>query len=268
MASTLIKQFKPVLRYPGGKQKALNIIKPYLPHKVREFREPMVGGGTVFFWMRSIDAAQRYWINDVYHELIVFYTVMADKERNAAVRTALYKKRKSGVEYARLVYDHGERVSGDNLQLAGWFFLNNRCAFSGGQQHGFSPSAWLDRFTPDSIAALQRLPEAFENTTITDLDYEEVLATKGDDVFLFLDPPYISNDATALYKHGDFDHAWLAKLLRKTKHKFLLTLDDCDEARKLFKGFEMREVSLRYPSTNCRAKKEHREGSELFILNY
>ena len=39
---------KSPLRYPDGKSKALEQILPLIPH-FEEFREPFLGGGSVFF---------------------------------------------------------------------------------------------------------------------------------------------------------------------------------------------------------------------------
>lgn len=39
---------KSPLRYPGGKSRAIAQILPLLPERIAEFREPFVGGGSVF----------------------------------------------------------------------------------------------------------------------------------------------------------------------------------------------------------------------------
>jgi DNA adenine methylase len=36
------------LRYPGGKSRAVKTIIPLMPKNYAEFREPFVGGGSVF----------------------------------------------------------------------------------------------------------------------------------------------------------------------------------------------------------------------------
>ena len=40
---------KSPLRYPGGKQKALRQIIPHIPESIGEYREPFIGGGSLFF---------------------------------------------------------------------------------------------------------------------------------------------------------------------------------------------------------------------------
>ncbi|MFZ8859084.1 MAG: DNA adenine methylase [Thermocrinis sp.] len=38
---------KSILRYPGGKSKVAHKIVSLIPPNIKEFREPMVGGGSV-----------------------------------------------------------------------------------------------------------------------------------------------------------------------------------------------------------------------------
>lgn len=68
MSRTFIKS---PLRFPGGKSRAVERIIALLP-PFREFREPMVGGGSVFFRVRQMYPNRSYWINDLNYELYCF----------------------------------------------------------------------------------------------------------------------------------------------------------------------------------------------------
>src|SRR6516162_1719198 len=70
--------FKSPLRYPGGKQKAIAQIMAMFPPASKEYREPMVGGGSVFFRARSCNFAESYWINDKFKQLVLFWQVVQD----------------------------------------------------------------------------------------------------------------------------------------------------------------------------------------------
>ncbi|NDK16607.1 MAG: DNA adenine methylase, partial [Armatimonadetes bacterium] len=82
-------RYKSPLRYPSGKQKALKQIVPLLPKRVREYREPMVGGGSVFFAARSLGVAERYWINDLFPDLFHFWQGVQDPATCARLRVEL-----------------------------------------------------------------------------------------------------------------------------------------------------------------------------------
>ncbi len=65
---------KSPLRFPGGKSRALEQIIPIVP-PFAEYREPMVGGGSVFFRLKQMFPERRYWINDINYELYCFWKV-------------------------------------------------------------------------------------------------------------------------------------------------------------------------------------------------
>ena len=63
-----------IFRYPGGKTKAIKFIKPFwenLSHE--EYREPFVGGGSVFIAKEKVETN---WINDLDNDLIAFYEII------------------------------------------------------------------------------------------------------------------------------------------------------------------------------------------------
>lgn len=151
------------------------------------------------------------------------------------------------------------------------FFFFNRVTFSGTTRAGgFSSSASLRRFTISSIKRLGPMPYALAGTQITNLDFEAVIRKPGKDVFVFLDPPYYT--AAKLYGYGgnlhQFDHERLARCLRKSSHRFLITYDDCDEIRDLYDWAKIKSWSLQYGMNNCNLQRESKIGAELFIYNY
>ena len=95
------------------------------------------------------------------------------------------------------------------------------------------------RFTESSIERVKSLSNILVNTKISNFDYEEVISTDGEDVFLFLDPPYYSATKSALYGkngtlHKIFDHERFANVMKRTNHKWLITYDDSEYIRNLF----------------------------------
>ena len=56
---------KSPLRYPGGKSKAIDQIAEYIPDSFSEYREPFVGGGSVFIYLKQKFPHFKFWINDL-----------------------------------------------------------------------------------------------------------------------------------------------------------------------------------------------------------
>jgi DNA adenine methylase len=153
------------------------------------------------------------------------------------------------------------------------FFVLNRITFSGTiDSGGYSEMAFRKRFTDSSIKRIIFLAGLLKNIHITNLDYEPVVTAPGDNVFIFLDPPYFSTTKSRLYgKNGDlhagFDHERFASVMSNCKHKWLITYDDCEEIRKLFKKAFVMPWNLQYGMNNY-LQDTARKGNEIFISNY
>lgn len=108
----------------------------------------------------------------------------------------------------------------------------NRITFSGVMDSGgYSQQAFEKRFTESSIERLQTIPQCLLGVKITHGDYEELLFNSGDNVFIFLDPPYLKATKSKLYGvkgdlHTSFDHERFAENMKKCSHKWLITYDD------------------------------------------
>lgn len=264
--------YKSPLRYPGGKAKAIKYIAPLLPAKCHEYREPFVGGGSVFFHARSVNMAEQYWINDLFGDLMCFYWTVRDPMHNEHLRNRLLEWQKRPVHEIEAEFYRIKDIpfASDSANAFKFFFLN-RVTFSGTTQAGgFSRSAAKDRFTESSIDRLKPMVEALESVYVTNAHAFDVINMEGPDAFLFLDPPYYT--AERLYgKNGElheFDHKAMAEMLSATKHRFLLTYDDCPEIRDLYDGFDIIPWNLQYGMNNCCKSKESKKGNELFIKNY
>ena len=266
-------RFRSPLRYPGGKQKAIEQISRLL-RGAEEYREPLVGGGSVYFHARSMGLAKRYWINDKFAELVSFWKTVQNREACVQLVNELEELRcqfKSAAQIKKFFLKARLEEPADAYREALLFFFFNRVTFSGTTRAGgFSSAASVSRFTASSIDRLVPMPQALAATEITNLDFEHVINKPGKDVFIFLDPPYLT--ATKLYGDGGslhaFDHERLARALSKTQHKFLITYDECTEIRKLYAWASIKGWSLRYGMNNCSLQHESKIGSELFIANY
>lgn len=149
----------------------------------------------------------------------------------------------------------------------------NRITFSGTTEAGgFSVQAFQKRFTQSSIQRLELLKNVVRDTKITNLDYEEVVKAEGENVFIFLDPPYFSATKSALYGkngrlHKGFDHERFAETMKNCQHQWLLTYDNCDYIKDLFSFANISEWNLMYGMRN-QTENSEQLGKEIFIANY
>jgi DNA adenine methylase len=262
---------KSPLRYPGGKSRAIETIAKLIPD-FDEFREPFLGGGSVFVYVKQRYPNKKFWVNDLYSELYKFWA-MTQKDV-AALIAKVYEWRKQyaiGKELFQFLNENLTRFN--DMEKAAAFFIYNRITFSGTTlSGGYSEGAFTGRFTESSIKRLNDLAKVINGSTITNYDYEEVIKKEGENVFIFLDPPYYSATKSALYGkngnlHKSFDHKRFAENMQHCKHKWLITYDDSEYIRDLFSFAHIIPWNLTYGMRNI-TENSDQTGKELFISNY
>jgi DNA adenine methylase len=117
----------------------------------------------------------------------------------------------------------------------------------------------------------ERLPKIIEEThkrlarvQIENLPYEKVLARfDRPETLFYLDPPYFG---LKLYRHNllPSDFEAMAERLEDLKAKFVLSLNDVPEVRRIFRSFKFREIDLFYTAQ----KVAGRRYKEVIITNY
>lgn len=262
---------KSPLRYPGGKSRAVELISKLVP-QFDEFREPFLGGGSLFVYLKQKFPQKQFWINDIYTNLFHFWNECQNNGEELINQIVEWKdKYIDGKELHRYLNDNINNFN--PLEKAAAFFVFNRITFSGTTESGgFSNAAFKHRFTVSSIERVILLQKVLSKTIITNKDYQEVVEADGENVFIFLDPPYYSATKSALYGkngslHKTFDHKRLADILKNINHKWLMTYDDSDYIRKIFSFANIISWNLTYGMRNV-SKESNQIGREIFISNF
>lgn len=273
---------KTCLRYPGGKSKATKTLAPWFPEEFKEYREPFIGGGSV-----AIYATQAYpnipvWINDLYVPLYNFWIQLRDNGEELSTLLNVIKTKVSNYEtqedrdkaHRELFNQTKEDINTqDGIDRALSFFILNKCSFSGLTENStFSPTASRSNFSFVGIEKLKEYSKLMNNWKITNIDYSEVMNAPGDNVFVFLDPPYDIKDF--LYgknreMHKSFDHHVFADNVYKCPHKFMITYNLNDRLTEMYKDYHLREWKIRYSMAH-RGEKGTDENvkTELLVTNY
>ncbi len=228
--------------------------------------------GLIFIYAKQRFPNKTFWINDLYFELYKFWE-MTQKDVDALI-DKIYEWRNQfpvGKELHKFLNEN--LTSFNDLERGAAFFIYNRITFSGTSlSGGFSEHAFTGRFTESSIQRLNQFAKVINGSTITNLDYEELVKKEGENVFIFLDPPYYSATKSALYgkngnMHKSFDHVKFAENMKNCKHKWLITYDDSEYIRNLFSFANIMPWELMYGMRNVTAGADQK-GKELFISNY
>lgn len=263
---------KSPLRYPGGKSRAVEFLSKFVP-KFKEFREPMCGGASMTLYFAQKIPEAKYIMGDLNYDLYCFWETLKEKPEELAKEVYRIKiTTTNGKALFEKLLERRDKIE-SCFQRAVDFYILNRITFSGTVDcGGYSEEAFKKRFTTSSIDKLFSVSKILKNIEIVWGDYETLIKKDGEDVFIFLDPPYFSAQSSKLYGkkgnlHTNFDHKRLAETVKKCSHKVMITYDNSEYIRELYKEFYILEWRLKYGMTNYK-KSYLREGNELLITNY
>lgn len=252
-------------RYPGGKFYALKFIIPFLnsyPHD--EYREPFVGGGSVFFGKPKV---KHNWLNDLEGDIIETYKAFQNNKRSEQLIERVSIEIANPERHAEIKKLQPETE--DDIAFRTYYL--NRTSYSGiihkpawGYAIGASspPQNW-PRFIKGANLKL-------DEVDLTSLDFSEVILAppRGKKLLMYLDPPYFLADQKRAYTKSFKldDHLRLEKMLRSLPHAFLLSYDDCLQIRELYSWAHIYEKTWFYNTANSSGPRK--VGKELFITNY
>lgn len=231
----------------GGKRnlaaKVIAAIEAAGPVKV--YAEPFVGMGGVFFRRRQTPACEV--INDLSGDVANLFRVLQNHE--GALMDLMRWQLTSREEFERLAAIDGERLT--DLQRAARFLYVQRTGF-GGKVTGRTFGIARDRGGPIDVDRLAGILAAVHarlaGVWIERLPWAELLARWDDPGTLFyLDPPYLGTEH--YYGRGMFtrdDFVALEAALKGLRGRFVMTLNDHPEVRRIFAAFPMREAAVTY----------------------
>lgn len=269
---------KTVLRYPGGKSRAVKHILPLLPADCKELCSPFLGGGSVE--LAAAEKGIRVYGYDLFEPLVWFWRALTGNPQKLADITDTYrvhhpdfvihKKNQDPKPVRGLLKEDFYRLRTElrndyrfSFENAARFYAINRSSFSGATfSGGWSKLAAYKRFTKSSIERLEEFSEP--KLYVAALDFKESIATHPD-TFLYLDPPYmLKQGRDNLYgddgnTHVDFDHMGLHQILSQRKD-WLLSYNDCPAVRELYSKYEIQSAAWAY------GMNKSKESSELLII--
>ncbi len=271
---------KSPLRYPGGKSRAVKFLHKFIP-AYKEFREVFFGGGSLSFYEIQLFSKYPekpvYKASDLNYELYCFWSQLrTNSNQLIAEIQKIFDLYKTSEQTGRHLFETVVKRRNNNLtelQRAIDFFILNRITFSGVvDSGGYSRGSFDGRFTQTSIERLRTSSTIVKDIQFFCEDYTYLLKQAGNDVFIFLDPPYYSATQSKLYGkkgilHTSFDHRLLYECLQNSPHKWLVTYDNSSYIQQLYKDFYQVEWKLQYGMTNSN-KSASVLGAELLIANY
>ncbi|PCK23253.1 DNA adenine methylase [Rhodococcus qingshengii] len=233
-----MRRYLSPLRYPGGKGR----LAPYISALIKtqsprptQYAEPFAGGAGAALRLLVDRDVERIHINDLNPGIAAFWRAMFTQTEQFTDLIAQTPITMESWHRAREVYNSPE--DRDDLSLGFATFFLNRCNRSGiltARPIGGMEQAgkWtLDaRFNRESLIDRVGFVGGFrDQVTVTGLDARDFLGDldeHGDDVLVYVDPPYlVQGEQLYMNSLSSKDHATLAAQLRNSDLKWLLTYD-------------------------------------------
>ncbi|SRR5579859_43259 len=254
---------KPATPYVGGKSRLASTIVERIentPHHT--YAEPFVGMGGVFLRRRQQPPVEV--INDISRDVATFFRIL---QRHYPQFMDMLKFQIS----SRAAFDRLRRTDPEtltDLERAARFLYLQSLAFGGkvSSRHFGVAADRPGRFNVQQLAPrLEDIHERLAGVVIECLPYAEFLARydRAETLF-YLDPPYFGSEdyyGPGVFSSDDFTR--LAEILGGIKGRFILSINDAPEIRKVFADFDIEEVGTSYTVAGGRAKP----APELIITN-
>ncbi len=259
------------LRYPGGKNKLSKFIAQVLiDNKINgTYIEPYSGGAAVALSLLIEKKVKNIIINDKDRSIYAFwYCVLAKTEELCN----LIQKTEINIENWHIQKQIQKQKQDIDIVSLGFstFFLNrtNRSGIIGGgvigglkQQGNYKIDCRFNK--KKLIEKIQLIAKHKNNISVYNNDATDFCKTITDNfdnknTLIYFDPPYYKQGAS-LYAsyYKKHEHKELSDILKKLKAlHWLMSYDNCQEIRELYKWANKKEYSLNYCANVVKQEKE------------
>ena len=283
---------KTPLRYAGGKSKAYKQLTNYLP-STKTIVSPFIGGGSLESrWSSELDikvigSDAFFALTNFYHHLLTNPSGLANKLSDLSPDKNTYSKIKEDLlswSYTqdllkdwKTSYYRRNPTELDDLTAASYFYYNHNLSY------GPMFLGWISKIYQDQTKWNKMIDNVrnYHNPSLEvhNKDFSDAITSHPNE-FLYLDPPYY--ESGELFKpiypnsnipvlHAGFDHKHLRDLLDNHKGQFMLSYNDCEEVRELYKDYTLITPTWSYSMGNGETRGREdvvKKSHELLILNY
>ena len=258
------------LRYPGGKTKLYNLIKPIIIANITDgiYIEPFAGGAGLALKLLFSGDVEQLVLNDIDYHIYSFWKSsieytdeMCNMIDQCEINMETWNEQKN-------IYC---TASCHTLLEVGFatFFLN-RCNVSGVIQGGpiggkkqtgkYLIDARFNRkdlINKINIIGENRTRISFYNLDAANFLQKEINKFPIEKSILNIDPPYVKKGAM-LYENSftENDHSELANVIQLLRHKWIVTYDKCELIHNLYESYRKTDIILNYSAGQTKSGEE------------
>ncbi|WP_300826921.1 DNA adenine methylase [Helicobacter sp. UBA3407] len=257
---------KSPLRYGGGKSLAVGLIIENFPNDTRRLISPFIGGGSVEI-ASALELDLEVKAFDIFDILVNFWQVLSTNSNE--LYEELLKLEPTQETYANIKNElksfwnerhknpnNKPQINLNSITLARDYYFNFNLSYG----PGFL--GWMSKIYEDKsryLNTLEKLKDLGQNLLKLKVEcesFESVFERYPND-FFYCDPPYFLEGNSKMFRgiypmrnfpihNNGFNHELLAEYLKNHKGKFILSYNDCEFVRKVYKDFKILEPKWQY----------------------
>ncbi len=244
----------------GGKNRLKKHIIPLIPEDTERYIEVFGGAGWVLF-AKEQHPKQMEVFNDIDGNLINLYRQIKYNCDELQKEVDWLQSRELFNEYRHQIESNTHLT---DIQRAARYLYIIKCSF-GSTKSSFATA-------PKGVnGILHKLPDyqkRLSKVIIENRDFENLIKTYDRPKALFyLDPPYVNTEKYySAFNFKTSDHERLNALLRTIKGRFILSYNDCDFIRELYKDYNI--INIDRPNLLSADTKNRSSFKEVIITNF
>ncbi len=204
-----VENIKPIIRWAGGKSWLTRSIDEYLPSDFNNYFEPFLGGGAMYFYLKSNNKILgNSYLSDINRNLINAYKQV---KSNLEPLIQELDKHVNSKDY---YYDIRSTIFNNKIENASKFLYLNRTSFNGiyrenlkgeyNVPYGFK--IYKELFDFENLAKASKL---LKGTYLSVSDFKPRLNKPSDSDLVFIDPPYtVAHSKNGFIKYNQKIFKW------------------------------------------------------------
>lgn len=248
-----------LINWIGGKRLLRKTIAELIPCDIKSYIEVFGGGAWVLFFKEKWANLEVY--NDLDNNLYNLFTIVKyhaeafEKEYQFMINS--HKGFQDMLEFKPLT---------DIQRAAKFFFLLQRSYGAKMAQfaYGRNGNSGCAKSQNNIIERIRVISSRLDKVYIENLDFENLIKRYDHkDALFYLDPPYTKGEGYKIVRTKDFEHERLFNCIKNIKGRWLLSYNDNEYIRNLYKDYNIIEIS-RLNTLN----KYRTTYNEILIKNY
>ena len=268
------------LKWAGGKLQLIEQFEKLFPPDFRNYYEPFIGSGAVFFYLKSKSKPNKVILSDTNEELINCFAVVRDKPSELIEILLNHRKRHSKQYYYEVRDLESDRL--DSVSRAARLVYLNKTCFNGlyrVNSKGKFNVPFGDYKNPSifDINTLYRASQMLQGADLRVMTFDKVLDFAGKDDFVYFDPPYIPLSKTSSftrYSKGEFsinEQNQLSEVFRALDSMgclVMLSNSDHSLTRELYRDYDKNIVVVRAKRKINSVGSKRGAINEIVVTNY